>query len=255
MKRKFDLKENALSALKAISTVTCDALYPQDITCDVCGGELIAESRYRLCSACAEKMPFIDGKICLVCGGPVHNEADYCVRCQNTESVFKLNRSPLVYDKDAKALILALKFGKKQYIAKTLGAMMSDRFISEHMNAEIIVPVPMSTNELKKRGFNQAELLANEVGKRLGLPVLPALIKNRDTASQKQLTREERTENLKDAFSVVFKEVRDRRILLVDDVFTTGATANECAKALLKARCKDVSVLTAAVTAQRIFMD
>lgn len=225
-----------------------DAVFPENITCDACGGELVADTRYRLCAGCGEDMPFIKDKICLVCGAPIRNEADYCNRCRNTESVFKYNRSALSYDKGAKKLILSLKYGKKRYIAATLGAMMADTYLKMRMDGEIIVPVPMSESELKARGFNQSELLAEEIGKRLDIPVLPALVKNRDTAAQKNLGRKEREKNLSGAFACVFKEVYGRKILLVDDVFTTGATANECARVLLKARAKEVSVLTAAVT-------
>ena len=95
-------------------------------------------------------------------------------------------------------------------------------------------------------------MLAREVADRLGLPLLPALVKTKDTSAQKQLTRKEREENLKDAFACVFKEVKYRSILLIDDVFTTGATANACAHVLTEAGARDVSVLTAAVTKKKI---
>ena len=121
------------------------------------------------------------------------------------------------------------------------------------MDAEIAVFVPMSDAEKKKRGFNQAELLAREVGERLGLPVLPALVKVKETSPQKELTGKERADNLKGCFSVAYADwIAGRRILLVDDVFTTGATANECARTLLKAKVRQVSVLTAAVTVQKL---
>lgn len=241
--------------LKDVALTFKHALFPEDITCDLCGEELTAKTRYRLCGACAEKMPFVGDHVCLVCGEPIDNEADYCIRCQNTDSVFKLNRSPLVYEDGARELIHQLKFGKKKYIATTLGAMMSDTYLSNRVCGEIIVPVPMSAAELKKRGFNQAELLAYDVGERLGIPVLPSLNKVRETSAQKELGKKERAENLKGAFVNVFSQVKGRKILLVDDVFTTGATANECASVLLKSGAKEVSVLTAAVTKQKIFTD
>lgn len=245
--------------LKAISKKSVlafkNALYPEDVTCDVCGNELVADTRYRLCADCAEKLPTTGDHVCLVCGAPIDNEADYCIRCQNTESVYKLNRSPLAYEGIAKDLIHMLKFGGKKYIVGTLGAMMSDTFIKNRMDGEIIVFVPMSDSEYKRRGFNQAELLANEVGKRLNIPVLPALRKIKETSAQKELGGKERRENLKGAFICVFDEIKGRKILLIDDVFTTGATANECASVLLRAKAKEVSVLTAAVTKQKIFMD
>ncbi len=228
------------------------ALFPLDCTCDVCGEELVDDTRYRLCSECIEKLPFAKGHICLNCGVPLKDESDYCNRCQNQKSEFVKNRSPLVYDGEVKKLIYKLKFGKKTYIAQTLGALMADKFIECGFDSEIIVFVPMTDEEVKKRGFNQAELLAYEVGKRLNIAVLPALVKVKDTSQQKELKGKDRATNLDGAFACAFEQVKGRKILLVDDIFTTGATANECAKTLLKAKARQVCVLTAAVTQLKI---
>ena len=225
------------------------ALYPEDITCDVCGAELPAETRYSLCAACTAKLPLIKGHRCLNCGVPINDEADYCLRCQRTESVFRRNIAPLRYDGEGKQLVHMFKFGGKKYLAHLLGAMMADEFITSGEAGEIIVPVPMSESEESRRGFNQSALLAADIGERLGIPVLPALVKAKDTPAQKGLTGKERAENLRGCFSARFADhIRGRRILLVDDVFTTGSTANECARTLLKAKVRSVTVLTAAVT-------
>lgn len=229
-----------------------DALYPLDCTCDVCGEELVEDTRYRLCSECIANLPFVKGHICLNCGMPLDDESDYCNRCQNQKSSFVKNRSPLVYDGEVKRMIHKLKFGKKKYIAQTLGALMADKYLESGMDSEIIVFVPMSESELKKRGFNQAELLAMEVGRRLDIPVLPALVKIKDTSQQKELKGKDRASNLEGAFACLFEQVKGRKILLVDDVFTTGATANECANTLLKAKAREVCVLTAAVTKLKV---
>ena len=234
--------------LKAVD----DALFPKNITCDACGGELVAETRFRLCSKCMEKLPMISGHICEVCGAPLDDESDYCLRCQKQESSFVRSRSPLVYDGAAKQLIYEMKFLGKKYIAETLGAMMADSFIANNMEADVIVFVPMTDKEKKKRGFNQSELLAKDLGERLNLPVLPALIKLKNTPAQKELNREEREKNLEGAFKCIFDEVKRLNVLLVDDIFTTGVTANECSKALLKGKAKSVNVLTAAVTVLKL---
>ena len=123
------------------------------------------------------------------------------------------------------------------------------------MEGEIIVPVPMTKSDEKKRGFNQAELLAYEVGARLNIPVLSALSKTRETSVQKELTGKDRAGNLTKAFEVIYPQVKDRKILLIDDIFTTGATAGECANTLLKAKCKEVSVLTACITKLKPLME
>lgn len=241
-----------VDVVEKIKETLKNAVFPEDVTCDICGNELVADTRYHLCGECIEKLSPIKGKICLDCGVPMANEADYCLRCQTSDFKFVMNRAPLVYDGEARRLVYKFKFGGKQYISHTLGAMMSDTFIRNGMKGEIVVFVPMTEDEERKRGFNQSELLALDIGKRLNLPVLPALAKVRSTSEQKELGGKERAKNIEGVFALKQPEVKDRIILLVDDVFTTGATANECAKVLLKGKAKAVYVLTAAVTKQKL---
>lgn len=250
---KREIVKNKFKAFfSKLATAFEDALFPKDCTCDVCGAELIADTRVRLCSHCVDTLPFVGEHICLYCGMPLKDESDYCNRCQYSRQEFSKNRAPLVYDGDVKRLIYAFKFNQKKYIAETLGALMADEYLKRSMDADIIVFVPMTKEEEKKRGYNQSELLANEVGKRLNMPVLPALVKIRSTSAQKELKGKDRATNLESAFACVFDQVKNRRILLIDDIFTTGATANECAKTLLKAKARDVSVLTSAITMLKI---
>ncbi len=250
--KRAHAKEKMLNFAKRVLKAFDGALYPMDCTCDVCGEELVADTRYRLCSHCIETLPFVKGHKCLCCGMPLKDEAGYCNRCQYERGVFDKNRSPLAYDGDTKRMIYALKFGKKKYMAQTLGALMADTYLNENMEADIIVFVPMTSAEEKKRGFNQSELLAHEVGQRLDIPVLPALVKIKETKAQKELLGKERARNLEGAFACVFEQVKNRKILLIDDIFTTGATANECSKVLLKAGARRVSVLTSAVAVLKI---
>lgn len=253
--KRLARKKKVSEFLKKCLAAFKDALYPMNCTCDVCGEELVADTRYRLCSECVEKLPFVGEHRCLSCGMPLKDESDYCNRCQYEKFAFVKNRSPLTYDGETKKMIYALKFGRKKYIAQTLGALMADEFLKSGMQADIIVFVPMTQKEEKKRGFNQSALLAYEVGGRLNIPVLPALVKIKDTSAQKELHGKERAINLKGAFSCAFEQVKSRRLLLIDDIFTTGATANECAKVLLKAGAREVNVLTSAVTTLKIPME
>lgn len=253
--KRLARNKKASEFLKKCLAAFKDALYPMNCTCDVCGEELVADTRYRLCSECVEKLPFVGEHRCLSCGMPLKDESDYCNRCQYEKFAFVKNRSPLTYDGETKKMIYALKFGRKKYIAQTLGALMADEFLKSGMQADIIVFVPMTQKEEKKRGFNQSALLAYEVGGRLNIPVLPALVKIKDTSAQKELHGKERSINLEGAFSCAFEQVKSRRLLLIDDIFTTGATANECAKVLLKAGAREVNVLTSAVTTLKIPME
>ncbi len=228
------------------------ALFPEGVTCDLCLSELDNDGRYRLCSECLGNMPLIGDHICLCCGVPLDDESEYCLRCQDTESNFKICRSAFVYEGEARRLIHQFKIGRKTYIASTLGAFMADTFLRRDMFAEIATYVPMTSAELKKRGMNHSELLARDVAERLNLPLLPALVKVKDTPQQKGLGRTERAKNLEGVFTCGFPQVKKRSVLLIDDIFTTGATANECAKVLLKAGAREVCVLTAAITKKKM---
>ncbi|MBR2056220.1 MAG: hypothetical protein IJ978_01025, partial [Clostridia bacterium] len=116
---KAELKEKLNKWFKGLPEKMKDALYPEGNTCDICGEELVAETRYHLCAKCTEEMPFIGDHICLDCGVQIDNEADYCDRCQRSHGVYKLNRSPLIYDGKAREMVHALKFGGKKYLVTT----------------------------------------------------------------------------------------------------------------------------------------
>jgi glycerol uptake operon antiterminator len=111
-----DKTDKVRAFFKRMSSVIKDAIFPEDVTCDLCGEELVADTRYRLCAKCTEDMPFIAGHICLNCGVAIDNEADYCDRCQNNASLFKLCRAPLLYDGKAREMLYGLKFSGKKYL-------------------------------------------------------------------------------------------------------------------------------------------
>lgn len=225
-------------------------LFPAGLTCVNCGAEIKKdETRYAFCADCTAKLPFIEGHKCVSCGTPIKNEADYCDNCTRYDRNFDINRSPLTYEGTAAELIKKLKFGNKKYIAAELAKMMTDTFIEEGMVADVVTFVPMTDKEIKERGYNQSRLLAEEIAKRLNLPISDKLLKIKETDRQKKLTAKERRDNLKGVFAVADKsDFYRKRILLIDDVITTGATVNECAAVLKKSGAVKVSSLTACIT-------
>ena len=140
-----------------------------------------------------------------------------------------------------------LKYSNSQDLAAPLGEMMVSYWQDVHLPADVIVPVPLHTRRLRERGYNQASLLARELGKGVGLPVLEnALNRVRDTAPQVDLNTEERKENVHGAFHCPDDRLAGKRVLLVDDVYTTGATLEACSLALKQRGVRTVWALTLA---------
>lgn len=235
---------------KKFSDKFLDLLYPEGLTCVNCGDELQHETRLNLCGKCYLNLIENDGHRCKICGIRMKNEADYCDNCTRFDKYFDMNRSPFIYEKTASDLVKKLKFGNKLYIAKELAKAMADEYFTGNFNCDFILYVPMTEKEEKERGYNQSELLAKEVGLRTGLSVFDNLKKVKETDRQKKLTAKERRENLKGVFDVVrADEIKGKNVLVIDDVYTTGATINECARVLKRAGARKVYSITAAQTA------
>jgi len=139
------------------------------------------------------------------------------------------------------------KYSNLQDLAIPLGRLMGDYWQKNPLPAEIIVPVPLHTDRLRERGYNQAALLARELRKGIGLPVSEtSLVRVRATRPQVDLNAQERKENVRDAFSCSNTDLKDKRVLLIDDVYTTGATLEACSIALREIGARSVWALTLA---------
>lgn len=226
-----------------------ETLFPSGITCFLCGDE-VSESKFDLCNKCEAKIPRVK-KICLKCGTPINSMANYCLTCKNTKRFFDLARSALIYKEDVAGAIRNFKYGGKKYLAKCFA-----KFLNEELNKlnlteiDYIIPVPLFPKRLKKRGYNQAQLLAEELSKTTLIPIdTTSLIRVKDTETQTELSYRQRQNNLEDAFKVENKKkLKGKTVLLIDDVLTTGSTANHCSKILKDAGVKVIYVLTVATT-------
>jgi len=159
-------------------------------------------------------------------------------------------RSAYKYEDPIRKLVLKFKYSNRMFLAGELSEGMADTarnnvFFGE---TDIIIPVPLSIVRRIKRGYNQAELLAGELGKKISKPLAKnVLVRKKMTKPQFKLSKRERFENIKDSFTVKNKElIKNKNILLVDDIATTSATASACAKALKEAGCRKVYVITLA---------
>lgn len=226
-----------------------ELLYPKDISCIFCYNDVFDNDKHLTCSDCCKSLPFITGKICNRCGTVLTSMANYCDRCQTTSHKFIKARAVFCYKNQVVKVIRNLKFHNAKYVAKPLARYMADLYKKE-FDCDIIVPVPMFAENYKKRGYNQAELLAKYLGEFVNVQVNTTdLIKIVKTKSQVNLDYKQRQENLKDAFKVTNKNAfKNKKVLIVDDLFTTGATIDNCAEALLKVGATKIYAITVAHT-------
>lgn len=197
------------------------------------------------------QLAFIEAPHCDTCGLPFSfemAEGALCAACMEMEPEFDKARSAVVYNDASRKLVLDFKYGDRLHAVHAFVPWLlraGDGLIAE---ADMVVPVPLHAMRLWQRRFNQSALLADRLARSCGKPWHPGvLLRLRHTVQQKGLSRKERALNVRNAFGVNRKhDLKGKNILLVDDVFTSGATLNECARALKKAGAEKVFVLTIA---------
>lgn len=209
-----------------------------------------------LCPACFGDVRFVAGPVCPACGEPhaeAAEEGALCGACIGLAPRWRQARSAFLYDDGSKALILRFKHGDRTEGAPSFGRWMARAGADLLAEADLLVPVPLHRWRLFLRRFNQASLLAFAISRESGVPVAPdALVRCRRTRSQGAFDhtgrgRSGRARNVRRAFAVARPEVvAGQRLLLIDDVLTTGATLGECARVLLAAGAAHVDVLTLA---------
>ena len=221
-------------------------IFIKDIKCLFCGDELDKDSRYCVCDKCLNKLPFITGKVCAYCGEPIQSLANFCMRCKtHIDRGFDKARAVFLYKDQISKAVKDLKYFGKKYLAEYLSYFLYDVYVKQNFDDDIVIPAPMSEKSLKSRKFNQAELLCFAFEQN-GLEVdSTCLIKHKETQNQAKLNFKDRQTNLVGAFKVIDKsKVKNKNVLIVDDVYTTGATCSEISFALKKAGAKRVDVIT-----------
>ena len=220
-------------------------------TCVVCS-ENIECSQY-LCDACRSRAPRIVAPFCAKCSEPFPGAITQTFRCANCEHrTLHFDCAVAAYRSRGlvRRIVHQFKYSGQRYlrfpIAEWLGETMRDPRLAGRP-LDVIVPVPLHPARQRERGFNQAALLAERLGHSTGLPLYPALERIRYTTTQTVHDRAERIENLRGAFRLrKNRDVRDLRVLLIDDVLTTGSTLSECARVLKAAGAVSVHAATAA---------
>ncbi|HUX79186.1 MAG TPA: ComF family protein [Alphaproteobacteria bacterium] len=222
-----------------------DLLVP--LRCVKCGS--ILEKKEGLCTSCWPSIPFITKPYCACCGLPFDFEIEegaLCGACSYELPFYKTARSVFSYTDESKELILKFKHTDSIHSAPVFATWMWRRL--EEIESPLCIPVPLHWTRLFMRTYNQAALLSREIAKHKGWTYSPTcLIRKRRTPSQGHLSKKDRIKNVGNAFHVPQSkglQLNGRTILLIDDVYTTGATINACSKALLKAGAREVHALT-----------
>lgn len=233
--------------LKTIIKHAVNIFFPR--ACAGCGEDIPACSEHVVCDGCWQGIPRIVGLSCLVCGLPISG-GFRCGDCRGGRRAFRFMRSAGLYEGPLKRMVRKLKYGGREDVARPLGRLLADLWESEPRLApvDVVMSVPLHWRRERMRGYNQAALLAGAFGGKTGLPVLEGVLRRRRaTRTQTELGKSQRGENVRDAFDACRPEdVAGLAVLLVDDVCTTGATLDACARALKKAGARRVGALTAA---------
>ncbi len=232
--------------IKKISEV----LYPP--RCPACDKLLsYSERQPGFCAYCRDEICYVSEPICKYCGKPIRDEiSDSCADCAKRKHHFEQGRAVYVYDGPTKEAMYRFKYSNRRRYADIFAAdacRMYEPWI-RHNRIDLIVPIPMNRKKERRRGYNQAAVLAKELGRRLDLPVeIRAVERSEDTTPQKELSVSERRENLKNAFNIGKSVVKSKRILLIDDIYTTGSTMDAVSGTLLASGADKVYGLCACI--------
>lgn len=227
-----------------------EALYPSNIYCISCGSIIDASRDYALCDSCMEKFHWIGMKTCTKCGKILAEEYQHelCWDCRTFSHEFDRGYTCVQYGLYERGVLMDYKYRGKSYIGRKLGDILCDRMSLEDEVFDLIVPVPMHRKKQDRRGYNQAAVMAVRLAERKGIPCAAGLLERvRNTLPMKGLKPFDRYENLRGAFAVSGKnhyEIRGKRILLVDDIYTTGSTIDACSRVLRDAGAERICALT-----------
>lgn len=228
-----------------------DLLFPP--RCIICGNPPGENRNNPYCSECLSKINFIKPPLCPSCGLPytkTGGKNHTCGDCISKNPFFSIARSMGKYESILLETIHLFKYRGSILTGELMGTLMAEKKYDslDIKDFSLIMPVPLHKKKLKERGFNQSLVLARQLSERFSIPLdFTTLRRKIDTKPQVNLGKAERATNVKGAFEVKDREtIRGKRILLVDDVYTTGSTVNECSRALMQNKVADVAVLTLA---------
>ena len=199
-----------------------------------------------ICSNCEKQKYNEDREHCVLCGKKIYLEKNICSNCRERRVYYEKLIFFGEYKEVLKDKIISYKFNDRSYLYNFFAELLFPKLVDEKI--ELITSVPISRKRMKERGYNQSELIAKKLSKLLEIQHKNLLIKKHETKRQSELSKIERSINVRNSFEIIKNnEIKNKNILLIDDVFTTGATVNECSRIIKAAGVNSIKVAVIAV--------
>lgn len=223
-------------------------LYPR--RCPVCD-KIVNVHEGKICSECRKKVPFIKEPRCRKCSKPLsRKEEEYCYDCRKTTHIYKRGIALVEHKGPVRKSIYKIKYNNKREYLDFYSEEIIKHYghVIKKWNPDAIIPVPLHKKREIKRGYNQAALLAKKIGAAISVPVYEdILLRIRNTTPQKALSEKDRKKNVEKAFHIRENKVKLNRVIIVDDIYTTGSTIDACAKCLKSAGAEDIYFITISI--------
>lgn len=239
---------------RKIITYLLESLFPS--RCPGCDEILYPEEKEQgFCKLCSKKIKRVDDNCCVICGKPIKkSQEEYCRDCKKKRHFFVQNKALYLYQTPMREAMYRLKYGNRRCYADVFAREAAEKYgdwISKN-KVEAIVPIPMFKRKERARGYNQAAVLAHELQRQTGIPVRnDYVLRVRNSIPQKNLNNLERKNNVKNAFKIKQKGVKLKKILLIDDIYTTGSTMDEVSRVLLASGVEKIYGLSICIGADK----
>lgn len=228
--------------------ILLDLVYPR--CCPLCGTVLKFREK-KVCESCIRQQKRVEPPYCFRCGKTIEDRTEeYCSDCSSVRKSYQRGFPAFVYEGAIKNALYEFKYDNQRSYGEFFGECILDQYEKEFeaLQFDGIIPVPIHKEKRRKRGYNQAEILADVLGERLKIPVYSSyIVRVINTNPQKELKAKTRMKNLKNAFKIGQNKVQLKRVLLVDDIYTSGATIEACTQVLIDADVEEVYYTSVAI--------
>jgi len=229
---------------KTIFEIIINVVFPP--RCPMCDRVITVSDKGKLCRKCESEVITLDDQICMKCGRKIADtREEYCISCKSRRHVFSQGKVMFSYDGCVRNSLHRFKYANRKEYAQYYGEKAAERYGDWIRQKEIglIVPVPMHKKKKNFRGYNQAEVFARCLSDKTGIPYTTEVKRVKNTKPQSGMNETERKNNLQNAFKISTNVVKYKRILLVDDIYTTGSTVDELARVLIQEQAYEIFVL------------